>query len=972
MEIKDIKAQLTILKVLKQYSLQPDKNGMLKCPFHADDKPSMKVYADTNTFNCFGCGKNGDVIDFVMYMEGVNKHQAILKAKELVGEKVSSSKPACSADRNQDTRKESLDSCVSVLDTKIIDKIFSYFHNSIKKGSAKKAMEYLELRGLDYTKLVVGYNAAQFHHRGRISPEDMKLCEQAGLLIPSKNGSVANFSYTPWAKDCIIFPLRNKQNQIVSLYGRSIVGKDAMHGVSTSKPTSSAGKHFYLKSRRGLYPCYPVRPGSGSGAPRLTSSAGKLILTEAIIDAATLLQLPEVSKQYQVLSLYGTNGFTNEHKEAIQHWCSGGIGNKEVVIFFDGDKPGREAILRTANEVYNIDTKLRITAVETPDEEDINSLYLNYGEEAILQLLEERKSVTVSSEAVKTQCIASQSPPEPAVLNTQNPQYIIFQPSRQAGTSPELEIILLGGINMNQLDRLRVTIKISNIGTAAMPCGSENGSVSSPTIRHTLDLYHSDYLEKLINKASEQLEVGTSTLRNAMAELIDKVEQYRLQKVESLKEQRPQERKLTEERVKKAIEYLSHESLMERTNADIGRTGMIGEENNRLLMYLVFTSRLREQPLHIISLGASGTGKTYLQEKVSELIPEHHKLEITILSENAFYYFGQKELKNKLVLIEDMDGAENVLYPLRELQSKKRISKTIPIKDSKGNLKTITLKVEGPICLAGTTTKEKLYEDNANRSLLIYLDNSNEHKEHIMNYQRKLSAGKVATKQELQLIEFFKDMQTVLKPVKVRNPFAEYLVIPEHVFKPLRTNSHYLAFIETITFYHQYQREIKTTNADGEPVEPYIETTLEDIEWANKLLKDVLLAKADELPKAIRQFFESLKSWMQAANKNSFYTKEVRDVFRMHPSKVKRYVVELLRYGFIKVVGGNRYKNGLEYEITNTDEYQKLESGIVTALDKVLDDLRETLSGSVGQTWSKTTNRPLNGNDTNNLKTVGQ
>jgi hypothetical protein len=75
-----------------------------------------------------------------------------------------------------------------------------------------------------------------------------------------------------------------------------------------------------------------------------------------------------------------------------------------------------------------------------------------------------------------------------------------------------------------------------------------------------------------------------------------------------------------------------------------------------------------------------------------------------------------------------MDGAQNVLYPLRELQTKRHISKTVPIKDSKGNLRTITLHVEGPICLAGTTTRERLYEDNANRSLLIYIDNSQEHK----------------------------------------------------------------------------------------------------------------------------------------------------------------------------------------------------------------------------------------------------
>ncbi len=465
------------------------------------------------------------------------------------------------------------------------------------------------------------------------------------------------------------------------------------------------------------------------------------------------------------------------------------------------------------------------------------------------------------------------------------------------------------------------------------------------------------------------METGTNTLKRALAELTDQIEKYRLEKIESRKEQKPQVRKLTDDRIRKAIKYLSSENLMERTNEDIGRTGMIGEENNRLLMYLVFTSRLREQPLHIISLGASGTGKTYLQEKVSELIPENDKLEITILSENAFYYFGQKELKNKLVLIEDMDGAENVLYPLRELQSKKRISKTIPIKDSKGNMKTITMKVEGPICLAGTTTKEKLYEDNANRSLLIYLDSSKQHKEHIMDYQRKLSAGKIATKEEKQLIEFFKDMQTILKPIKVRNPFAEYLIIPDHVFKPLRTNSHYLAFIETITFYHQYQREVKT---DPLTNERYIETSLEDIEWANRLLKDVLLAKADELPKAERQFFETLKSWMNTAQKNSFYAKEIRDVFRMHPSKVKRYLNDLLRYNFIKVVGGNRYKSGLEYEVVNTDEYKQLESGITTALDEVLSDLKNKLSSSVGYQWSKDTNRPLNPKENNELKPVVQ
>lgn len=86
-------------------------------------------------------------------------------------------------------------------------------------------------------------------------------------------------------------------------------------------------------------------------------------------------------------------------------------------------------------------------------------------------------------------------------------------------------------------------------------------------------------------------------------------------------------------------------------------------------MYLIFSSRKREQPRHIISLARSGTGKTHLQESIDNLIPKEEKIEITTLSENAFYYFGQQELKHKLILIEDLDGAEGALYPIRKLQS---------------------------------------------------------------------------------------------------------------------------------------------------------------------------------------------------------------------------------------------------------------------------------------------------------------
>jgi DNA primase catalytic core len=943
MEISDIKTRLSIHTVLNHYGHHPDRNNMLKCPFHADETPSMKIYPNTNTFNCFGCGKNGDQIEFCTLKEG-SKHKGLLKATELTGAPSRSKAKGSSLKRPE--RNES--------HTEILTKIFTYFKNGLNSGIAKRPTEYLQSRNLNPELLELGYNSGQFHHRGGLNETDKQACINAGLLIPYK-GSVPNAkgtTYTAFAKDCVIFPLKNKQNQIVSLYGRSITD-------------NKNAKHYYLKNRTGLYPGYPN--------PVTT----KLILTEAIIDTATLLQIPEITAEYELLSCYGTNGLTEEHKEAIKEWSQStfakAAADKEIIFFFDGDKAGAEAINKYQAELGELIPGVTLSKVEILEGEDVNSLSIAYEFEIFTHLLENRLALsgvegkpfllTEKTEEpereAQPEVETRQSLPQQGKLNTRNPDFITY-------TTEELAIIILGGINLQQLDRLRITIKISRTDPLT---GSGQAHNPLHSIRHTIDLYHSDYLEKFIGKASEQLETGTNTIRRAIAEMTEQIERYRLSKIESQKEQKPQARQLTESRKNKAINYLKAPKLMERTNKDIGRTGMIGEENNRLLMYLIFTSRLREEPLHIISLGASGTGKTYLQEKVSELIPEQEKLEITILSENAFYYFGRRELQHKLVLIEDMDGAQDVLYPLRELQSKKKISKTIPIKDNKGNLKTITLQVEGPICLAGTTTKEKLYEDNSNRSLLIYLDGSSQQKEHIMDYQRRLSAGKVKAKEENEMKEFFKDMQTVLKPIKVRNPYAEMLKLPGYVFKPLRTNAHYLAVIETITFYHQYQREIKTDRVTGER---YIETTLEDIEWANRLLKEVLLSKADELSKAERDFFESLKKWLTNNQKTSFYAKEIREAFRMHPSKVKRYLHNLTSYNFIKITGGNRFKTGFEYETTTTEEYKNLESAVNTVLDNVLEEIRQKTSGSGGVSVGYKQNRPLNHKEKSDLRPVVQ
>jgi hypothetical protein len=338
-------------------------------------------------------------------------------------------------------------------------------------------------------------------------------------------------------------------------------------------------------------------------------------------------------------------------------------------------------------------------------------------------------------------------------LNHHNPEYVTWK-------YEEINFALLGGIRIEGLHSMRVTLKVD--------------FKTFPSIRHGLDLYNETQTEKLIKNIAERFTLSTTYIHKAVGNLINTVEEYRLQQIDSNKLKSVNQKYiLSKEQTTAAENYLKQENLLQRTNDSIGMSGVIGEEVNRLIMYLIFTSRKTNRPLHIISFGSSGVGKSHLQEKVGELIPEEDKIEITSVTGNAFYYYDTDELGHKLILIEDYDGVLTALYPIRELQSKQRIKKTITVRDKNGNTKTLHLTVKGPVSVGGCTTSEHVYEDNANRSFLIYLDESEAQDERIMEYQRKLSAKKIDEAQQQKIQKQLQNVQRILQPITVVNPYAE-------------------------------------------------------------------------------------------------------------------------------------------------------------------------------------------------------
>jgi hypothetical protein len=809
-------------------------------------------------------------------MEKCNKHEALVKAASLCRGGSNSLTSSTAAP----TSKLFLETDDELEKAALMGKVFSYFKKALPL--TKKAVDYLKGRCIDYQAHEIGYNSGGLHGESK-NHHLVASMEKYGLLKPSpiKGHSV-------WARDCIIFPLRNAEHKIVSLYGRSITN-------------DSDQRHFYLGGREGLYPGYPK------------AATTRLILVESIIDAVSLLQQPAIKEGYEVLALYGTNGLTDEHLQAIiqlKHL-------DEIIFMLNGDEAGRVATGKHYTTLRKLLPAVKFAAVAMPEGEDVNSLLQTHDDPNVLEgVVERRRALPASEQPAPAETPAAALSPADTKLITTNPELLVYD-------NCELRITVLGGIRITGLDRMRVTLKVEHKAGRGLP------------LRHNLDLYNHPHTEQLASKIAENFDTSTQRTIETIAALTGALESYRVQRIEQLQAKPAVRTELTPAEIAAAIKEWKTPDILKHINQLIGESGIVGEPVNRLIAFIVYTSRKLQNPLHLMFLGSSGSGKTYLQEKVSELIPDEDKIEITQVTENAFYYFRQDELKHKLLLIEDLDGAESSLYPLRELQSKRRISKTVTLKDTKGNLKTVTLTVEGPVSVSGCTTRERLYEDNANRCLLVYIDTGTEQDERIIEYQARISCGEVDRDREQLIKNALQNMQRVLKPVAVVNPYAKYIQLPEQVFKPRRTMGLLLSFIEGVTLLHQYQREVRRDSHH----QPYIETTVEDIEAAFSLLRDVLFSKSDELTKATRGFLELLKVILREQGKTSFTAREIRERLRLNPSNLKRYLVELERYGYIKGTG-NRYRGNYEYSITNVQEYEQLTSSIDRHLQAILVTIR--------------------------------
>jgi len=828
---------------------------------------------------------------------------------------------------------------------------FKYFARSLKYTS--KAQAYLQSRAIDYHKIIAGYDNHNFHQAKAAGKELQELYLALGLIYPDKLGRTG--CYHSRFDSCIVLPSFDEQGNIVYLEGRKTDAAENEGGPHTI-PTSRElrGKHYKLPGgHQGLYPGYP-KPGTEI-----------LLITEKVLDCATLVQYEFITSQYTLLSLYGAEIWTPEHSQAIENLHQ----LKEVIFALDGDKAGKEGTHKHTETLLKINPKLKISYLDIPDKEDINSLAQGHEPELFTELINNRKFL-FSIEKKKELLGGNGQPANTTIttndarrandpdtlpwlnkeihygaglmtndtitgkLNTTNPDNITYE-------TEELQITIWGGIELHNLKRLRVTLHIQLKPALS---GAEWANIYQD-YRDTIDLYSNSGRKKLIQELSEEFEINSQTINKIITDLTNQLEQYRQQKreqqIKKAEELKNKDKEtFTPEEMRAGEKLLKEKDLMNKTYNDIKQIGLIGQEKNGMLLFFIYLTRMFKEPLHALIQGKSGSGKTYLLKKIIALIPKLHYKNITAITENALYHVFAGVLKHIILLLEDLEGSYGALLPIRELMTNLSISKWTTITNHKtGEPEQKELYVEGPVCIAGATTKDRIYEDNANRSFQIQIEENPNKEKMILAHQRKQAAGLIDKTVEENIQTTFKTAQLQLKKIEVIIPFANELIIPEYVFKKYRTNQHYLTLIKSITFWHQKQRQWKKDKQGSY----YIESNFEDVHWANQLCKESLLRKSDELSPQLRAFFERLKDHLNHHNINpeagSFYAKETRQAFRMNPMQVNRYLRELDARNYIKKAGGNQ-KTGYEYMIKLWDDYKELQQGI-DILDELLEKLKK-------------------------------
>jgi len=326
--IEEVKSVANVYDVISEYINLEKAGSSYKalCPFHSEKTPSFYVSPQKNIWKCFGCGKSGNAISFLIEYEGISYSQAIIKLAEKYNIKL------------KFTGKNKYQEYKTLYE--LLKKVSNFYKEQLKKNP--KVRKYISDRGIlpsTIDKFEIGY-----------SPDDdtfIKWIEKEGInkeelikagVISSVNSKKDKFTGR------VVLPIKDIQGRIVGFGGRSIDGK-------SPKYLNSPETDIYKKSKI-LYGLFEAK--------EFIREEKEVFLVEGYFDVISPYQIGIKN----IVATLGTS-LTLSHAKLLKKFAD------KIYILFDSDEAGKKAAIKAAKILLHEGLDIYYHPIEDKDPDEL-------------------------------------------------------------------------------------------------------------------------------------------------------------------------------------------------------------------------------------------------------------------------------------------------------------------------------------------------------------------------------------------------------------------------------------------------------------------------------------------------------------------------------------------------------------------------------------------------------------------------
>ena len=366
--VQEVLARTDVVEIVGR-TVQLKKGGanfMGLCPFHGEKSPSFSVSPSKQFYHCFGCGKNGDAISFLMEHAGMTFVEAVKDLAQHYGLQVPED-DASPQDRSRAAEQHQKQLSLS----EVLDKAGDAYRKHLKESV--RAINYLKDRGLSGAvakQFGVGYAPEGWRSLASVFPNyDDPLLVESGLVIANAEEGQDEKRYDRF-RDRIMFPIRNVKGVCIGFGGRVLGAHDGAAPNAGPKYLNSPETPVFSKGQE-LYGLFEARAA--------LRDSGYALVTEGYMDVLALAQLGFPN----AVATLGT-ACTALHVQKLFRFTDA------VVFSFDGDAAGQRAARKALDGALPYATDVRsIKFLFLPTEHDPDSFVREFGKEAFARYISE-------------------------------------------------------------------------------------------------------------------------------------------------------------------------------------------------------------------------------------------------------------------------------------------------------------------------------------------------------------------------------------------------------------------------------------------------------------------------------------------------------------------------------------------------------------------------------------------------------